>query len=116
MIDKKDIGKRGEDLAAAFLESKGYQVLVRNYRHGRSEIDLVMKKDQLLVFVEVKARRSKAYGEPESFVNRAKAARVIAAAEHFIFENDWQHNIRFDVVAVSLGKENEIEHFEDAFY
>lgn len=116
MIDKTGIGKRGEDLAAAFLESKGYQVLVRNYRHGHSEIDLVIKKDQLLVFVEVKARRSKAYGEPESFVSKAKAARVIAAAEQFVFENNWQHNIRFDIVAISLGKENRIEHFEDAFY
>jgi len=100
------------------LVKKGYSILERNYRHKRNEIDLIVKKEQLLVFVEVKTKSYTHYGQPEEMVDQAKADRVISAAENFVFEQDWSHNIRFDIVSVLMKGErvHEIKHFEDAFY
>jgi putative endonuclease len=111
---KITIGKQGEELAAAFLEKKGFTVVARNYRHKKAEVDLIVKKDNWLVFVEVKARSSSAYGEPEAFVDGKKARMIFSAAEEFIFANNWHGHVRFDVVSVKLGRDTEIAHFEDA--
>lgn len=112
--NKITVGKKGEELAAAFLEGKGFTVVAKNYRHKKAEIDLVVKKDDFLVFVEVKTRSSTAFGEPEAFVDNKKAQMIFSAAEEFIFANHWHGHVRFDVVSVKLGRETTIEHFEDA--
>ena len=112
-----ETGRQGEERAAAYLTGRGFEVVARNYRRRRAEIDLIVRRAQLLVFVEVKTRRSAAYGLPEAAVTRAKAARVIGAAEHYIRENNWLHEIRFDIVSVLfVNGAAEIEHLEDAFY
>jgi len=117
MADKIKRGFEGEDLAVAFLENKGYCLRERNYRHKRSEIDLIVEKDNWLIFVEVKTRSSVAFGYPEEFVDEKKANRIMEGAENYIIENDWKGNVRYDVVAITLLKdEQEIIHFEDAFY
>lgn len=112
--NRSTIGRQGEELAAAFLEKKGFTVVARNYRHKKAEVDLIVKKDNWLVFVEVKTRSSSAFGEPEAFVDGKKARMILSAAEEFIFANNWHGHVRFDVVSVKLGRETEIEHFEDA--
>ncbi|MCD9016434.1 YraN family protein [Parachryseolinea silvisoli] len=109
-----EIGKRGEQLAATFLEKKGYQILVRNYRASYTEIDLIVKRDNWIIFVEVKTRSSTAFGEPEQAVSALKARHIFRAAEHYIYSTNWQGHVRFDVVAVKLGFEPAIDHFEDA--
>lgn len=113
-----DTGRRGEDLAARLLHEKGYELVARNYRMGRGEVDLIVKKDGLLVFVEVKTRTNLTFGHPEEAVSRRKAALVIQAADNYIFATDWRGNIRFDIVAVvfSRDREPEMAHFEDAFF
>lgn len=114
MSDKIKTGREGENLATAFLIRKGFEIVARNYRFKRSEIDLIAKKDDWLLFVEVKTRSSADYGEPEQFVDMAKARMIFAAAEEFIFSTNWQGHVRFDVVSVKLGTSPEIVHFEDA--
>jgi len=110
-------GKLGEERAASYLESKGHVVRTRNYRHKRNEIDIISEKDNVLVFVEVKARSYTAFGNPEDSVDAKKAARIIEAAENYIYEVDWQGNVRFDVIAVERANQHfSIKHFEDAFY
>ena len=116
MSDKISTGRRGEQLAEQYLNEKGYGTITRNYRYKHAEIDLIVQKDNFLVFVEVKTRKSRMYGEPESFVTKKKAEKIFDAAENYIFETDWQENIRFDIVAIVLNKPPEIRHFEDAFY
>lgn len=117
MNSKADTGSRGEALAADFLERKGYSVLERNYRHKRSEIDLIVRKNELLVFVEVKAKANVSHGHPEIAVDDRKAAKVMEGAEHYIDSIGWKHNIRFDVIAITFSDSAyDIEHFEDAFY
>lgn len=110
-------GHKGEALAAAFLQQKGYRIEARNWRYGHYEIDLIARTGNLLVFVEVKSRRSTAFGFPEQFVSRAQAARIMEAAEAYILERAWCGNIRFDIIAIKLVSSGQylIEHFEDVF-
>lgn len=114
METKTAIGKKGEQLAAEFLIKKGFEIVVRNYRHGHAEIDLIVRRDNWLIFVEVKARSSNDFGEPEEFVDVRKMNKLFEAAEEYIYSTDWHGHIRFDIVSVKLGKEPVIELFEDA--
>ena len=116
MSDKIKIGKEGEDQAAEFLRNKGFAIVARNYRYKHAEIDLIVKKDNFIVFVEVKTRSYSFYGEPEAFVDSKKAATILRAAEQYTYENKYEGNIRFDIVSVKTGVNPEVVHFEDAFY
>jgi putative endonuclease len=112
--DKIEIGREGENLAAEFLKQKGWEIVSRNFRYGKAEIDLIIKRDDWTIFVEVKTRSSSAYGEPEEFVDEFQARRIFDAAEEFIFSTNWLGHVRFDVVSIKLGTPPEIVHFEDA--
>jgi putative endonuclease len=112
--DKIEIGRLGENLAAEFLTKKGWEIVNRNYRHGKAEIDLIVRRDDWTIFVEVKTRSSSVYGEPEDFVTEFQARKIYEAAEEFIFSTDWQGHVRFDIVSIKLGNPPEIEHVEDA--
>src|SRR5579859_919840 len=115
--DKIKKGREAEILAADFLAAKGFKIIARNYRHKRSEIDLIVKKNNWLIFVEVKMRSSDAYGYPEDFVDYKKAKNIIDGAEEYTYQKDWQGNVRYDIISIrdQFGKK-EIVHIEDAFY
>jgi putative endonuclease len=116
MAQHNETGKQGEEEAARFLREKGYEILARNYRYQHAEIDLIARKNKLLVFAEVKTRTNLHYGNPEEFVNYTKARLIMKAAEHYIFSTDWWHDVRFDIVAVSIANnELRVKHIEDAF-
>ncbi len=104
----------GENIAADYLASRGFQIVVRNYRHGKAEIDLIVKKDDWLLFVEVKTRASVKFGHPEQFLHDVQVHRIFSAAENYIFAIDWHGHVRFDVISILLGDPPVIEHFEDA--
>lgn len=114
MSDKIKTGSMGENLAAEFLMKKGFQIVARNYRWKRAEIDLIIMREDWLIFVEVKTRSSNAFGEPESFVDEFKGRRIYEAAEEYIYKIDWHGHIRFDIVSVKPAQVPEIIHFEDA--
>jgi len=114
MSDKIKIGKAGENLAADFMLSKGWEIVARNFRYGKAEIDIIAKKDDWLLFIEVKTRSSSDFGEPEAFVDNKKIFQIYYAAEEYIFSRDWKGHVRFDVISVKIGSEPEIVHFEDA--
>jgi len=117
VTSKMQTGSDGENLAAEYLTGKGYEVLERNYRVGRAEIDLIVRKGNWLIFVEVKTRSGSAFGFPEEFVDREKERNVLFAAEWYIERVNWQGNVRYDIVAVlGVGWDREVTHFEDAFY
>ena len=116
-IYMQTFGKLGEDKATQFLEEQGYEILARNYRYKKSEIDIIGKKAGLLVFVEVKSRSSKAFGEPETFVSPSQQKAIIRAAQTYIQEINWPGDIRFDIIAFfKKGREEEMTHLPDAFY
>jgi putative endonuclease len=112
-------GKKGEDLAADFLQQKGYILLERNYRFENAEIDLIFLQGTELIFVEVKTRTGKQDGNlPEMAVTPAKQKSCIKAADAFVYEKKmWTVPARFDIVAIRLMQNNypEIIHFQDAF-
>ncbi|GAB4396126.1 MAG: YraN family protein [Microscillaceae bacterium] len=114
--ESKAKGQLGEQMATQFLVAKGFNLLIQNYRCGHAEIDLIFQKSELLVFVEVKYRAPSDYGPPEAAVSRHQQACIMQAAEQFIWENNWEGDIRFDIVAISPGTSPEIVHFEDVFY
>jgi len=116
MSEKMKTGSRGEALAAEFLQQHGFTVVARNYRHRHAEIDLIVQRNDWLVFVEVKTRRSTDYGEPEDFIGYVKVNALYDAAEAYIYDHDWQGHVRFDVVSVKLGDKAVIDHFEDAIH
>lgn len=116
MTDKMEAGAKGEQLAADYLAGKGYTILFRNYRFGKSEVDIIAQRDDWLVFVEVKARTSIEYGQPEDFVDWRKSERMLRAAENFIYATDWQGNVRFDIISVRLCDPPEIVQLEDAVH
>lgn len=107
-------GKRGEDLAANFLIKCGYEILRRNFTYQRCEIDIIARKDNWLLFVEVKTRSGDEFGHPEEFVSGAQAGRIMHAAEEFIHTINWHGHIRFDIISVKSGEDPELLHFEDA--
>lgn len=114
MSDTIETGVQGENLAAEYLARNGYEIVARNYRFRKAEIDIIARRENWLLFVEVKTRTSDHFGEPESFVTQAKANHIFHAAEQFIYNIDWNGHVRFDVVSVKLGVTPEIRHFEDA--
>ena len=107
-------GAQAEDLACAHLERAGLKLLTRNYRCPQGEIDLVMDDRDTLVFVEVRYRRTNAFGTPAETVDRRKQARLQAAAGHYLLAHSADRACRFDVVAVS-GHDARIEWLRDAF-
>ena len=119
-MKRQTLGRWGETLAAGYLEMLGYTILERNVRTAYGEIDLVARGsgEAVTVFVEVKTRRSGAYGLPEQSVNAAKRAHLLAAAQAYILAHpelpgDW----RIDVIAIRSGPDQnspEITHFENA--
>lgn len=115
MSNKAKTGQDGELAAANYLLQNGYSVIEKNYRHKRSEIDIIAMKEKLLVFVEVKTKRNNAFGYPEEAVDNNKIKKVLEGADHYIHELNWCHNVRFDVIAIDHSTK-EISHFKDAFY
>lgn len=114
-----ELGKLGEEIAAAFLTDKGYLVLDRNYRFLRTEIDIVASTDREIVFVEVKSRRSKTFGEPEESVDTNKKRLLFKTAEAWLHEKKMGGApVRFDVITVMRPgtAEEEINHIEGAFW
>ena len=116
MSKNKELGQEGEQIAANYLQKKGWEIHELNYRYSRSEIDLIVSKIDLLVFVEVKTRTNLAFGLPEDFVDKKKAENIMKGAEHYIAEKNWKGNIRFDIISIIKKEIMEIKHIEDAFY
>lgn len=111
------IGSRGEDAAADAYRRRGYRVVVRNWRCGIGELDLILERRGVLVFCEVKSRRESAFGGGYEAVTWRKQAKLRALAEVFLRSAGAQPRaIRFDVASVAVrGARSAVEVFEDAF-
>ena len=117
MAEHNDLGKKGEELAAVYLEKKGYRIVEKNWRQWRNEIDLVAVDGKYLVIVEVKTRQSAFFGEPETAVTRDKQKTLIRAANAYVRYKNIDCEVRFDILSVIITKTGEqIHHIEDAFY
>ncbi|HET7271525.1 MAG TPA: YraN family protein [Rubrobacter sp.] len=113
----KSSGTWGEDLALRYLTRRGYDLIERNYRTRYGEIDLILRKDDTLVFVEVKLRRGTGFGDPLEAVTPQKQATLRSLAEQYLSDQDPAFDtLRFDVVGILADKDKlRIHHVEDAF-
>lgn len=114
-----EIGKLGENLAAEYLQNKGYQILRQNFRAGKGEIDLIAQTPEgCLVFVEVKTRALDGFGGPEEAVDRKKQDIIARTAGSFMEQIGHEGELRFDIISVLLakGQLKNIRHVEDAFF
>ena len=115
---KKDLGKKGEDLACKMLEEKGFEILKRNWRFSHGEIDIVAKDNDILVFVEVKTRSNLEFGPPELAITRSKQNQIRKMASAYLYINEIKDkDCRIDVVAILFqdsGKPK-INHLVNAF-
>jgi len=117
MAEFHETGKQGEAIALNHLRQNGYTILETNWQSGHKEIDIIAQKDDQLVIVEVKARKTAFFGEPEEFVTKSKQKMLIAAANHYLLKNDLDLEVRFDIISVLFKGDNyRVNHIEDAFY
>jgi putative endonuclease len=114
---RRELGRRGEAVAEAFLRSQRYTIVARNYRCRAGEIDLVVLDGRVLVFVEVRSRRGTTAGTPLESVDGRKQAQVARVAQHFLAARRWgDREARFDVVGVRFDAEPPaVEHVRGAF-
>jgi putative endonuclease len=115
------LGRWGEGRAALFLERRGWTILARNYRFGRREVDLVVLRDGLLAFVEVKTRAGTGFGSPQDAITPLKRREIEAVATQFVDRHRLHAlAVRFDAMAILVrrrvgGSDVVIEHVEDAW-
>jgi putative endonuclease len=116
-MEKKELGKKGEEVALRFLKRKGYRIIETNYVCKLGEMDLIAKEKDTLVFIEVKTRTSMMFGPPQLAVNPSKQRQLSKVALNFLKEKKLEDvKARFDVVAILLGqKGEEIELIRNAF-
>ena len=110
---RRKLGDLGEKLAKEYLEKQGYEIIERNYQKKCGEIDLIARKNKIIIFIEVKTRtknkdKNKEYNPPEEAVNFSKQRKIIKTARSYLFENrysgktDWQ----IDIIAIELNQKN----------
>jgi putative endonuclease len=113
-----NLGQRGETLAAEHLRAKNYEIIARNWRCAYGEIDLVARKEDLLVFVEVKTRRSNDTESALASISTIKREKLIATVHHYLAGIDAEEPLwRFDVIAIAFRQNTvtAIDHVENAF-
>lgn len=99
---RQEIGRRGEERAAAFLLAKGFQLLAKNWRCKAGEIDLIVEREGDIRFVEVKTRRSATYGLPEEAITPTKIVRLRATAEAWLLAHEGRSMMNYQVDVITL--------------
>ena len=117
MNAKINLGKKGEEIALAYLKSKKYKIIEKNLRNRFGEIDIIAKDHGTLVFIEVKTRTSEAFGTPIQGINEKKQKRLKQLAQRYLAEKGLiEQEVRFDVLGIlQTGEETKIEHIPNAF-
>ena len=118
MSDLPGLGQRGETLGWNFLKKQGYALMEKNYRTRLGEIDVVARKDQTVVFIEIKTRRDTRFGLPEEAVDWRKRQKLSRLAESYLQEKGLEDQpVRFDILSITWDgmREPQFSLLEDAF-
>lgn len=115
MAAHNELGKWGEETAASFLQKKGYEIVERDWKSGHHDIDIVAIDEQTIVFVEVKTRRNRLFGDPEEAIDYKKRMHLQSAINHYIKSHSINNPVRFDVISIvgTIGSTPEIDHIID---
>ena len=118
-MERRELGHWGEEQAAKYLRRRGYKILDMNYSCRMGEVDIIARKRDYVVFVEVKLRKNTSFAQAKEFVSRAKQERIIITAQMWLSMNDCELQPRFDVVEIYAPNGSEgkisINHLKDAF-
>ena len=110
MAEHNDLGVAGEDLAVAWLQARGFEILQRNWRYRYYEIDIVASRGIMIHFIEVKARHQSSCGHPESSVGRKKFRNLQRAADEYLYQHPGHRWIRYDILAITLFRNRDPEY------
>jgi putative endonuclease len=116
-LKNSETGRRGEDVALAWLQARGFRLLDRNWRSSHKELDLVVESAARVHIVEVKTMTAPLHIRPFEKVDSVKQGRLVAAANHYIAARQVRKEVQFDVVSVVFdGERTEVEYIPEAFY
>ena len=116
MATHNELGKKGEDLAVEFLQKRSYDILERNWRFKKAEVDIIARKKDVLAIIEVKTRSTNHFGNPQDFVNPKKIKLLVEAINEYVTRKDLDVEVRFDIIAILKNQQTfKIDHIKDAF-
>ncbi len=116
MATHNELGKWGEEVATAYLQEKGYTIIERDWKSGHRDIDIIAIDEQTVVFVEVKTRRNRIFGDPEEAVDYMKLRHLRSAINHYVKYKNIRQTVRLDIITVvgtPNGESPEISQTED---
>jgi putative endonuclease len=116
MAENHDLGIKGEELALAHIQKLGYELLEKNWRFRKMEIDLIARDKKHIVFIEVKTRANNSFGKPYEFVSLSKQKHIARGANYYLENKNILAEARFDIISITLEPNFRLEHLEDAFY
>lgn len=102
MATHNETGKKGEDLAAGWLQQNGFTLIHRNWRYSHYEVDIIACRNNMLHFIEVKTRRSNRFGHPEESVSDKKIENLMEAADEFMHRHPQWKKVQYDVLSITL--------------
>ena len=116
--EKKDLGREGEQLAILHLEKKNYQILEKNFRAGRGEIDIIAQQDNIIAFIEVKTKKYGDFGDPITWVPKSKQRQIGRVAQAYLIQKSINNlDCRFDVITLTYEEGAWcINHIKNAFW
>jgi putative endonuclease len=116
-MNNSELGSLGEQMACDYIQKKDFQILERNYRFKKNEIDIIAKKENQLIVIEVKTRQTAEIGEPWQAVTRNKQKQIIQVANQYVQTNQIELETRFDIISIVHNSfRTELTHLESAFY
>ena len=115
MAAHNELGKWGEDIAAAYLTEKGWQIIERNWKSGHHDLDIIAKEGCTLIIVEVKTRRNRLFGDPEEAIDYKKRMSLQSATNYYVKSHHINVPVRFDIISIvgMIGSTPEIDHIID---
>lgn len=116
MAEHNDTGREGEDLAATWLVSHGFEIIKRNWRYFRYEIDVIASKKDCIHFIEVKTRKSSAYGLPEEQVSKSKLRQMLASGAEYLYQFGSWEKVRYDILAICINDRDAAFYFIEDVY
>jgi len=117
MAQHNELGKKGEQLAVDFLLQNHYEIVERNYRFDKAEVDIIAQKEDILAIIEVKTRSTTDFGNPQDFVKPKQIKNLVKAVDEYVTVNGLEVEVRFDIIAIVKNeKDYTIEHLENAIF
>ena len=117
MSNSYQLGRKGEAEAARFLVQKNYNILEKNYRYRKAEVDLIVQKNNTLIAVEIKTRSTAFFGNPALFLKPKQQQRIVEAVNYYVQQNNLDVEVRFDVISIVKKKGIfDVQHIKNAYY